>query len=234
MLAPVFGARGVPALVKLGLAAAFSVVLYPLIAGTQPSIPVDILPYTGLVIKEILVGLVIGFVVYTINAILQGAGELIDFQIGFIMGNSIDPVYGMQSPMMGNFQMVLATMILLATNAHHYLVVAVVKSYQYIPLNPGPFPNSLGYYVMIAQNVFVLSAQIALPVFGALTLANIGVGFLAKTVPQLNIFAVIFPVKILFGFVLLILVIPFFGDAVTQLFNTTMEWLFKLFKGWGG
>lgn len=123
MLAPVFGARGVPGVVRLVLAASLSVIIYPLISAGKPSIPVELLPYIAVVIKEILAGLVIGFVIYTLTAILQGAGQLIDFQMGFTMGAAIDPVYGVQSPMMGNFQTILATMLLLATitNSNLYL-----------------------------------------------------------------------------------------------------------------
>lgn len=128
MLAPVFGARGVPGLVRLGLAASITVLVYPLISAVKPSIPVELLPYVAVVVKEVLVGLVIGFVIYTMTAVLQGAGQLIDFQMGFTIGAAIDPVYGVQSPMMGNFQMVLATMLLLSTNSHHYLIAAMVKS----------------------------------------------------------------------------------------------------------
>lgn len=232
MLAPVFGARGVPGYVKLGLAASISLILYPIVLGSHPEIPLELLPYIGIVIKEVVVGLVIGFVIYTLTAILEGAGQLIDFQMGFTMGNALDPVYGMQSPMMGNFQLVLATMLLLATNAHYYLIAAMVKSYAYIPLNPAALPQGITFYTRLIGNVFALSLQIALPVFGALLLADLGVGLLSRTVPQLNIFSVVFPVKIIFGFILLLLAMPLFGEAVSHLFNTSMTWILQLFRGW--
>lgn len=232
MLAPVFGARGVPGMVKLGFAVSITVILYPLVLAGNPQIPSELLPYLGILIKEVLTGLVIGFVIYALTAVLEGAGQLIDLQMGFTMGASIDPVYGMQSPMMGNFQMVLATMLLLATNAHHYLIAAMVKSYTYVPLNPGSLPHGIEFYIYLVRDVFSLSIQLALPVFGAMVLADLGVGLLARTVPQLNIFAVIFPVKIIFGFILLILAIPFFGDSVTMLFDKSMTWVLQLYKGW--
>lgn len=232
MLAPVFGARGVPGMVKLGFAVSISAILYPLVFGSNPQIPTELLPYIGILIKEIFIGLVIGFVIYAITAVLEGAGQLIDLQMGFTMGASIDPVYGMQSPMMGNFQMVIATLLLLATNAHHYLIAAMVKSYTYIPLNPGSIPQGIEFYIYLVRDVFSLSIQLALPIFGAMVLADIGVGLLARTVPQLNIFGVIFPVKVIFGFILLILAIPFFGDSVSMLFDKGMSWLLQLYKGW--
>jgi len=232
MLAPVFGSRGVPMMIKLGLAVSISVILFPMIQATQPVVPTELFPYAGIVLKEIIVGLVIGFVVYAITAVIEGAGQIIDFQMGFTMGASIDPIYGMQSPMMGNFHIVLATMLLLAMNAHHYLIAAMVKSYTYIPLNPGSLPQGIEFYIILVRDVFSLSIQLSLPVLGAVFLADVGVGLLAKTVPQLNIFAVIFPVKIIFGFVLLILAVPFFGESVSMLFDKSMFWLLELFKGW--
>lgn len=232
MLAPVFGARGVPALVRLGLAASLTVIVYPIIFAAKPAIPVELLPYIAVVIKEVLVGLVIGFVIYTLTAVLQGAGQLIDFQMGFTMGAAIDPVYGVQSPMMGNFQMVLATMLLLATNSHHYLIAAMVKSYAYIPINPSSLPSHYLYYAQLVSHVFVLAIQLAMPVFGALLVSDIGVGLLSRTVPQLNIFSIVFPVKIIFGFIILYLAIPFFGESITHLFNTNMAWVLELYQGW--
>lgn len=232
MLAPVFGARGVPGMVKLGLAFGLSVILYPLIKASNPAIPETLLLYSALVAKETFIGLVIGFVIYSLTAILQGAGQLIDLQMGFTMGNLIDPVYGMQSPMMGNFQLILATMLLLAANAHHYLIAAMVKSYAYIPVSPTALPQGIDFYVTLVSAVFSLSAQLALPVIGALFIADLGVGLLSRAVPQLNIFTVVFPVKIIFGFVVLFLAMAFFGEAVNHLFNSSMEWVLQLYKGW--
>jgi len=232
MLAPVFGARGVPGVVKLSLAASLSVIVYPLISATKPAIPIELLPYVAVVIKEVLVGLVIGFVIYTMTAVLTGAGQLIDFQMGFTMGAAIDPVYGVQTPMMGNFQMVLATMLLLATNSDHYLIAAMVKSYAYIPINPSTLSSNITFYAELVAHVFALAIQMALPIFGALLVSDIGVGLLSRTVPQLNIFSVVFPVKIIFGFIILFLSMPFFGEAVSHLFNTNMSWVLELYQGW--
>lgn len=232
MLAPVFGARGVPPMVRLGLAASATVILYPLIQATNPTIPFELLPYAALLIKEILVGLAIGFLVYLLTGILQGAGQLIDFQMGFTMGASIDPVYGVQTPMMGNFQMIIATLLMLATNSHHYLLAAMVKSYAYIPINPSSLPMNYLFYAQLVTKVFALSVQLAMPIFGALLVSDIGVGLLSRTVPQLNIFAVIFPVKILFGLVILFLSIPFWGEYVLHLFDMNMSWVLEFYQGW--
>ncbi|NMA68393.1 MAG: flagellar biosynthetic protein FliR [Desulfitobacterium sp.] len=232
MLSPVFGARGVPAMVKLGLAAGITVILYPLILADNPQIPTETLAYVALIIKETLVGLVIGFVMYTITAILEGAGKLIDLSMSFNMSGAIDPVFGVQSALIGNFQIVLAIMLILATNAHHYLIAAMVKSYTYVPINPEGIPLGLNFYILLIRNIFSLAVQLALPVVGAIFLVEIGVGLLMRAVPQMNIFSVIFPVKILFGFIILFLYIAFFSESVSLIFDNVMKWLYKLYEGW--
>lgn len=232
MIAPVFGARGVPGMVKLWLAVTLSVVLYPLVLAEAPVIPTELMPLTGILIKEVLIGLTLGFIINLVTAVMQGAGQLIDFNIGFIMGNTIDPINGMQSPMTGNFLIVLTTMILLATDSHHYMIAAMARSYEFLPINPSAVPYSVEFFIEITARVLALSLQISMPVFGGLLLADIGVGLLAKTVPQLNMFSVIFAVKIIFGLVLLMLMIPYFGDTVSRTFDLTIEWTFELLRGW--
>jgi len=232
MLAPVFGARGVPAMTKIGLAISISILLYPLIQAGAPQIPDATVPYVVLILKEVIVGLVIGYVIAAITSVLEGAGQLIDMQMAFNMSGAIDPVFGLRSAMMGNFQVILGIMLLLATNAHHYLIAAMVKSYTYIPINPGALPQSLDYYIYLIREIFTLSVQIALPVVGALVLADIGVGLLMRTVPQMNIFTVVFPVKIILGFIVIYLGVVFFGEVVSMLFERGMNWLYELYKGW--
>jgi flagellar biosynthetic protein FliR len=233
MLAPVFGARGVPVLVKLGLVVSITAVMYPLLLGTQVEIPQETLPYVGVLIKELLFGLVIGFVISLVTSVIQGAGQLIAFQMGFLMGNFLDPVNGTQSPVIANFQMILTTMLLLAFNAHHIMIAAMAKSYTFVPIVASGITLGADFCISLILQVFSMSIQIALPVFGALVLADVGVGLLSRTVPQLNIMSVIFPVKIIFGFILLFLSMLLFGETVNQLFRTNMVWLYELFRGWG-
>ena len=232
MIAPVFGARGVPTLVKLGLAAGVTGVVFPVIHVQAPEIPSALFPYVAIIIKEVLIGLTIGFIINLITAIMQGAGQLIDFQAGFIMGNTVDPINGLQTPMTGRFLTVLATLLLLATDSHHYIIAALVKSYEYIPIETAGISYGVTFFIDITAKVLALSLQIALPVYGALFLVDIGVGLLTKTVPQLNIFSVIFEMKIIFGMILLFLMIPFFGESVTRVFDITMQWTFELLRGW--
>lgn len=232
MLTPVFGARGVPPLIRLALALGLSLIVYPILVPTITPFTGGITAYSAILFKEILVGLTFGFILNLITHIMVGAGELIDFQLGFIMGSTIDPVFGNRSFIAGNFLLILTTMILLATNTHHLMIAALVKSYNYIPINPIHIPNSSEYFIKTTGQTILLSLQISMPIYGSLLIANVGVGLLAKAVPQLNLLNLFFPVKIIFGLIVFYLTITLLGNEVYRVVELSFGWLDELFRGW--
>jgi flagellar biosynthetic protein FliR len=232
MLTPVFGARGVPVLVRLGLALGVSLIIYPILMPSVPAFSGGVMAFSAILFKEILVGLTFGYILNLITNIILGAGELIDYQLGFIMGSTVDPLFGNRSFMTGNFLMIMTNLILLATNTHHLVIAALVKSYAFIPVNPIHIPNSSAFFTKILGQTILLSLQIAIPVYGSLLIANVGVGLLAKAVPQLNLLNLFFPVKIIFGLVMLYLTITLLGQQVEDLVRITFGWLDELFRGW--
>ncbi|MCL1853356.1 MAG: flagellar biosynthetic protein FliR [Peptococcaceae bacterium] len=232
MLTPVFGARGVPPIIRLVLSLSLSLIVYPILMPAVTPFDGGVPAFTAVVFKETLVGLTFGFILNLITFIMMGAGELIDFQLGFIMGSTIDPLFGNRSFIAGNFLLILTTMILLATNAHHMMIAAMVKSYSYIPINPTHIPDSSAFFVKILGQTILLSLQIAMPIYGALVIANVGVGLLAKVVPQLNLLNLFFPVKIVFGLVMFYLTITLLGGEVSRLVDISFGWLDELFRGW--
>lgn len=233
MLAPIFGGRTVPAYIKLALAIACSVVVFPLVGPGQTP-PADPVNYLLVMIKESLVGLSIGFISQQLLFALQGAGQLIDTQMGLSVGNLLDPINASPAPLTGNFKVILATMLLLASNAHHYLIAAMARSYQYIPfLGTGPSPQLMDYGVNFLAGTFLSAVQIALPVAGILVLAEIAMGFLARALPQMNIFLLGFPLKLGLGFLLLLWLVPLMGSQVDNLFQDSLKQIQIFLQGWG-
>lgn len=232
MLSPFFGGKMVPPYVKLGLAVAFSLVVYPLVSkGVTP--PNDPVAFAFAIMQETMVGLSIGFIVQKILYVLQSAGYIIDMQMGLVMGSMLDPVNGISSPLTGNLNVMLATMILLATNAHHYLIAAMVKSYDYIPLlSGGPNHNLINFGMEFLSGTFSDAVQIALPVVGVLIITEIALGFLARAVPQMNVFVLGFPIKIVLGFFIMFLLAPMLGSQVSSLFQDTIHQLQLFLQGW--
>ncbi|MCL1917262.1 MAG: flagellar biosynthetic protein FliR [Peptococcaceae bacterium] len=232
MLTPVFGARGVPVMVRLGLALGLSLIIYPVLAPTVTPLAYGMLAYAAVLVKEVLIGLTFGFILNLITFVMLGAGEFIDFQLGFIMGSTVDPLFGNRSFIAGNFLMIMTSLILLATNTHHLVIAALVKSYTFVPINPIHIPNSSEFFIKILGQTIFLSLQVAMPIYGSLVIANVGVGLLAKVVPQLNLLNLFFPVKITFGLIMFYLTITLLGGEVAGVIEMTFGWLDELFRGW--
>ncbi|GLC87386.1 flagellar biosynthetic protein FliR [Lysinibacillus piscis] len=215
---PFFSYRTIPPQAKIALAFIFSWMMYYTM-DVEPFIVNG--DYIFLVMKEALIGLLLGLLGYMIMSAIQIAGSFIDFQMGFAIANIIDPQTGAQSPLIGQFFNMLAILILLAINGHHMILDGIYYSYQFLPMDQG-FPNfgSENYIEFIIKTftaVFAIAFQMAAPVVATLFLVDLALGITAKTVPQLNIFVVGFPIKIGVSFLVLITMMAIMVQVIQKL-----------------
>lgn len=195
--------------------------------GTGITIPQDF-SYILLIMREVLIGLLLGFIGYLMFMAIQTAGSFIDIQIGFGIANVIDPMTGTSAPILGNFKYMIALLMFLSMNGHHHLLDAIVYSYKWIPMNNDLFlrmvDGSLSEFLVrtFAQS-FVLAFQMSAPLVTALFLTDVGLAFLARTAPQYNVFVIGVPLKIIIGIALLLVLMP--GLAV--LFQNLFEIMFE-------
>lgn len=210
--APLFSIRNVPNMFKAGLAVFVSLLVFTALNGGDGAVTFNI-GYLLLVVREILVGLLLGFTVYLFFTVVQVAGAFIDQQIGFGMVNVIDPMTGTQSPLLGNFKFFVALLLFLALNGHHQLLLGIMRSYEWIPLDNALFSRiadgGVFYFLLDAfVRAFYLAFQMAAPIIVAIFLVDVGLGVLARVAPQFNMFVVGLPIKISVGFILLVLIVP--------------------------
>lgn len=232
---PIFSYRNVPALMKIGLAFFLALIMYFTL---QPDgIKINEM-FLLLVFKEALVGLSIGLIAMILIYAIQMAGGFIDQQMGFAIANIVDPQTGIQSPLIGKYMYNFSIILLLAMNAHYMLIDGIVYSYQWIPLQDWLIPFGSGGVAKLATKtlgtMFVIAFQMAIPVVGSLFLVDIALGIVARTVPQVNVFIVGMPLKILIGFMVLMIILPVFMMLVQQLFEemvTAMRDLMQLLGG---
>ncbi len=214
-LAPVFAHASIPAQVKAWFAFAAALVVYPMMSRALVSMPANVGEFALLILRELLVGLVVGYVALLVFAAAQYAGELIDTQIGFGMANLIDPSYGAQVTVIGQLHFLVATMVYLAVNGHHFLVGALVRSYDMVPIGQaGLGPELFSLIVMKFGELFGIAMRMALPGVACLLIAEMGLGILARAVPQMNVLMVGFPLKIGVGLAILVLAVPGFVSYV--------------------
>ena len=166
--------------------------------------------YYFLIIKEALVGIIIGFIAYLIMSAIQTAGGFIDFQMGFAMVNVMDPQTGAQSPIMGQYLYIISLFFLLSVNGHHLILDGIYYSYQFIPIDQVWLPlgneNVIEYVIQTFNSMFMIALQMSLPVVASLFLVDVALGITARTFPQLNIFVVGIPLKIGVSYIILIVV----------------------------
>lgn len=237
VVTPIFAYKTVPVIFKIGLSFFISLIIFSMHAENQVLI-MDV-QYILFIIREVLIGLMLGFIVYIFFAVTLTAGGIIDMQIGFAMANVIDPVSGTSVPLLGNFKYLLMLLMFFMVNGHHYLLTGLMDSYIWIPIENDWFAKvaegSLAQFITEAViNSLVIGVQMALPMMVAMFIVDVGLGFLAKTAPQFNVFVIGFPVKIMLGLFLLVLLMPSLGFIFEKVFSimfNQIEQFFGVVKG---
>ncbi|MFT8319510.1 MAG: flagellar biosynthetic protein FliR [Bacillus sp. (in: firmicutes)] len=235
LMLPLFSYRTIPSTHKVGLGFFLSVIMF--INMNPPTFTIDGTYYL-LILKEALIGLLIGFLAYMIFSAVQIAGGLIDFQMGFAIANVLDPQTGAQSPLTGQYLYTVALFFLLTIDGHHLLLDGVFYSYHYIPLNEAWIALGDENLILFVTKSFVLmfaiAFQMSIPVVASIFLVDIGLGIVARTVPQLNIFVVGVPIKIMAGLIILMIVMGVLMASVSHLFSTTLKAMREMMNIIGG
>lgn len=229
IVSPIFGRRNIPAYFKMG----FSLLMAVILANTIQYYGEyeNILQYTLVLVKEFLAGLAIGFISYMMFTAIYVAGQIIDMQIGFGMVNVIDPMSNIEVPVTANFYFIMCMLIFLAVNGHHAVIKAIFDSYEIIPVGNAVFGEAFANNViMIFSRLFVVGFKIAAPVAASLLVADVALGIVSKAIPQLNVFIVGMPLKIILGIGVMIVTIPGFILLLEGLFNGTNSEMYNLMK----
>lgn len=238
IISPIFSIQNVPSRFKIGFILFISFLVFGTLQfDTELQLDGD---YIIAVLREMLTGLLIGFTAYLFFTAIQVAGSFIDLQMGFMMANVIDPVTGAQSPLIGNFKFFIATLLFLSFNGHHYLLMSIMDSYQWIPLSGGAIferIHSGGITQFLVESfvtMFYIAFQMVAPLIAALFLVDVSFGILAKTAPQFNLFVIGFPMKIIVGFIILLVMVSSFVFLFQQLFEQLFTSLRQLLEIVGG
>lgn len=230
VITPVFGRTELPSYLKIGLAFFCSYIIVPLLGNVQVEY-MNLLSFAVIVAKEFLIGIIIGYVSFLVFSALYVAGQFIDIQIGFGMVNVLDPTMNTQIPLTGNFIYILTTMLLMAMDGHHILLSALFKSYSILPINGFLFTEAMvDNMTTIFSDVFLIGFKISIPVLAAILLAEVALGILSRTVPQMNVFVVGMPLKIGLGLITLYLMLPVFIQIMTVTFDRMYGYIYLIIR----
>lgn len=232
VVAPIFSSRTFPTTIKIGLSFFVSVIVF-LSIGWDTNVVANG-NYILAIFREIFAGLIIGYVAYLFFTIVQTSGALMDMQMGFGIANIVDPLSGVSAPILGNLKYMLMMLVFLSINGHHYLLRAIMSSYDWLPLDNNLFKvyyggNITEFLTRTLADTFLLSLQISAPIVVAMFLTDLGLALLTRTAPQYNVFVIGVPIKILVGLALLVLLLPGFGMLFQMIFDHMFAALEKLF-----
>jgi flagellar biosynthetic protein FliR len=143
-----------------------------------------------------------------------------------------DPQGSGQTPIVAQFMGVLTVLVLLASNGHYVMLTALVESFRILPLAPEPLAAK-GFLTLVAwgAQIFQVGLMLSLPVVAALLVANVGIGILTRAAPQLNVFAVGFPITLGVGFLMLYLSLPLVVPVIDQLAQAGHAVMLRVLEG---
>jgi flagellar biosynthetic protein FliR len=215
--APIFGNPSVPLRLRIGLAAVLSFIIAPVVA--VPEIDALSLPGVAILAQQVLIGVTLGLTLRMIFVAAEAAGEFVGLQMGLGYATFFDPERADQVPVLGQFIGLLAMLVFLALDGHLQVVQVLARSFATIPVGGALHAGGLLTLAYWGSEIFTAGVMIAMPLLAALLIANLALGVLTRAAPQLNLFAVGFPVTLALGLVTLALSLPFVTPVLQQLFD---------------
>lgn len=226
---PLFSGPGVPPHVKIGLAALIALLLFPVVPSAIA--PTEVVELMLVVAQELAVGLGMGFIVSLFFYALQVGGQLMDVPIGFGMVNVLDPHFGGQVPILGQFQNMMAVLVFFTINGHHAVLRAFAESYSLIPIGAAAWDGALAEVAVRALTaMFVLGVRLGIPVMAAAFLTDVALGIVNRAVPQINVFITGYPIKIFLGLTVITVALPVYVGLLAAVFGDggdMMRWLWR-------
>lgn len=230
LIAPVLGAVFAPARVRVLIAVVLAVAMLPAVQSVPSYSPLSAMGVLT-VLQELVLGLAIGFALMLAVEAAVFAGQVISTGMGLSFATVVDPQMG-NIPLLGRLYVIIATLLLLALDAHLALIDIVAKSYALIPIGAGGIDaGAARFLVDFARVLFVGAMQLALPSVVAILMVNISFGVISRAAPTLNLFAVGFPISMTMGFVVLIFAVRGNGPIWTMQFNKALVAIGQLLGG---
>lgn len=228
ILVPVLGARLIPVRIRLGLAFIITVALYPLLPDMPIIEALDLATFI-IILEQILIGTTLGFLVFIMMQIFILAGQTISMQMGLGFASMVDPANGVSVAVLSQWYQVLVTLVYLAVNGHLITLQVVLDSFATFPVGQGLF--TLDSWLRLAEFggwLFRASLMLALPAITALLLVNLMFGVMTRAAPQLNVFALGFPISMLAGLVIIWVSYAAAAPLVNEFLNVHVELMYAL------
>ena len=229
---PFFSGRGVPGPFKIGICLFITLLVLPILPHGGVTIPASLLGTCLAVLREVALGVATGLVAQLLFSAVQLAGELMGLQMGLSIMNMVDPSSGASVPVIAEFYTLFATLLFFVIDAHHIFLRGVFTSFEIAPLGGAHFnPQLAASLTDVTGQVFLMAVELVGPVMAALFLADLALGLVARTMPQMNVFTIGFPLKILVGLLTLAATLPLMASLLSGQFNGLNLAIHQILRG---
>lgn len=218
---PVMSDKSVPARFKAALALIITLIIFPVVLPKiSPTENFGALIFMLRMIGEVMIGLIIGFVARLIFICIQIAGDIIGFQMGLSIVNVIDPMTSAHVSIIAELFNLIAMLVFLTVNAHHFFFSAIVQSYSIVNPMTFDFSGQLMQFIFdFTKEAFVIALKIGAPIIAVMLFTSVGLGLVARTVPQINVFIIGLPLQVAIGLIFLGITAPMFVKMAQWIFS---------------
>lgn len=217
---PITQETKLPPIARGGLALFLTLIVYNTIGQTVPGTDINTLSFFILVMKECIVGLILGFAASLFFQVYLFVGHIVSMQGGLSMSNLFDPSSGMQVPLIGRFYYLGFCVLFMTTGGFHWFIRALVETFIKIPLTKAVFSEEIVFAMIQGVGVFFeLSFKLASPIVAVIFIVDCGLGILARAVPQMNMFVIGIPLKVFILFALLFVTVgllPAYNEMINR------------------
>ena len=235
ILSPVFGRQNMPALFKVGFAFFLTLIYVSATENLAVDYQDSMVLYVIYIVKELAIGIIMGYVTYIVMSGIYLAGQIIDNQIGFGYANVLDPITNIQVPLTSNFYYTYIILIFLLINGHHMIIRALFYSYKVIPLGQLTFSSEvIQELASLMTEMFAIALRISAPIIAAVFIADVVLGVLSKTIPEMNVFVLGMPIKVFLGLVIITITISNAVPIAEGLTTLMEENIVKFFTAMNG
>ncbi len=215
--APPFGGQQVPWQVRTAFSLAVAVAVTPMVSPAPVSGELVHLMLASA--REVVIGLAMGFVVSLLFMAVQFAGELLDVNAGFSFSSVLNPAFGTHGGVLGQFQLMLATVVFLVMDGHHQAIRGALDSFQAVPPGTLTLGVPASPVVELVARFFVAGLRLVAPALVAVLMADVALSMLARTAPSMNLFTIGFPIKMAVGLIVVAATLPLFVSTLQRLFG---------------
>ena len=229
---PIFGRKNLPNLLKIAFCVMVAYILFAANPDGSSIHYTGVIEFAMLCIKELLFGLVLGYVTTLFFSIVHTAGQVMDMQMGFGMVNVFDVQNNISVPVTGTMFNVILLVTFFGVNGHLQLIYIVRSTFSNIPVGAVSLNPAIGLAALeVFALAFLLAVNVAMPMIAAGLLGEVAMGFIVRAIPQMNVFVVGIPLKILLGFLILLLIIPVYVGFTDVIFRNMFSSINTMLAG---